>query len=159
MRPSSPQADYGIAGDLYAVVPALIQALQEASVDDLHCTRETIMSEDKLDVIIVGAGVAGSTAAYLLASRAGGGPDRARAVPGQQEPERRRAVRAQSCEQLIPNYWEEAPVERCITNQVITFMTGEASFNIDFKTQAFSQPPTMPSPCCAQSSTAGWPKG
>ena len=42
---------------------------------------------------------------------------------------------------LIPEYWKEAPVERYITNQVVTFMTGEASFNIDFKTQEFAKPP------------------
>jgi electron transfer flavoprotein-quinone oxidoreductase len=43
--------------------------------------------------------------------------------------------------ELIPNYWEEAPVERFITNQVVVFMTGDASFSIDFKTKAFAEPP------------------
>src|SRR5512146_3148722 len=43
--------------------------------------------------------------------------------------------------QLIPNYWEEAPVERFITNDIVSFITGDSFFNLDFKTQAFGEPP------------------
>ena len=42
---------------------------------------------------------------------------------------------------LVPNYWEEAPIERYITNQVVTFMNENASFNINFKNPAFSTKP------------------
>src|SRR5512133_2870250 len=99
------------------------------------------MVEERLDVIVVGAGVAGSTAAYKLA-QAGlqvmlveRGP-----YPGSKNLSGG-VLYGRVLHELIPNYWEEAPVERWINNEIITFLTGEASFNIDFKTQAFSKPP------------------
>jgi len=99
------------------------------------------MEEEKLDVIVVGAGVAGCAAAYKLA-QAGlqvmlveRGP-----YPGSKNLSGG-VLYGRVLHELIPNYWEEAPVERWINNEIITFLTGEASFNIDFKTQAFSKPP------------------
>lgn len=97
------------------------------------------MSEDRFDAIIVGAGIAGSVAAYQLA-RAGlqvalieRGP-----YPGSKNLSGG-VLYGRVLEPLFPNYWETAPVERCITRNVIAFLTGEAHFNIDFKTQAFQQ--------------------
>lgn len=99
------------------------------------------MSEDKFDVIVVGAGVAGSTAAYQLA-KAGlevvlieRGP-----YPGSKNLSGG-VLYGRILESLFPNYWEEAPVERTINNQVLTFLTEDAHFNIDFKTQKFNQAP------------------
>lgn len=95
------------------------------------------MTEDKFDVIIVGAGVAGSTAAYRLASQGlevvlvERGP-----FPGSKNLSGG-VLYGRVLERLFPNYWEEAPVERCITNQIVSFLTAGAHFNIDFKTQAF----------------------
>jgi electron transfer flavoprotein-quinone oxidoreductase len=99
------------------------------------------MTEDKFDAIIVGAGIAGSTAAYLLAQQGlqvvliERGP-----YPGSKNLSGG-VLYGRVLHKLIPNFWEEAPVERVITNQVITFMTGEATFSIDFKNQAFNQAP------------------
>ncbi len=97
------------------------------------------MTEDKFDAIIVGAGVAGSTAAYLLA-KAGlevalieRGP-----YPGSKNLSGG-VLYGRILEKIFPNYWEEAPVERRITNNVVTFLTEEAHFNIDFKTRAFDR--------------------
>ena len=42
---------------------------------------------------------------------------------------------------LVPNYWEEAPIERYITNERVVFMTEQASFNIDFKNQIYKETP------------------
>ncbi|MDD5371769.1 MAG: FAD-dependent oxidoreductase [Anaerolineaceae bacterium] len=99
------------------------------------------MESDKFDAVVVGAGMAGNAAALKLA-RAGlqvvlieRGP-----FPGSKNLSGG-VLYGRILDQLIPKYWEEAPVERYINNEVITFMTGDASFNIDFKTQAFSQPP------------------
>ncbi len=97
--------------------------------------------EDKFDAIIVGAGVAGSAAAYQLARQGmqvviiERGP-----YPGSKNLSGG-VLYGRILEQLIPNYWETAPIERCITNQVVTFMTGDAHFSIDFKNQAFNRPP------------------
>jgi electron transfer flavoprotein-quinone oxidoreductase len=99
------------------------------------------MTEDKFDAIIVGAGVAGSTAAYQLARQGlqvvliERGP-----YPGSKNLSGG-VLYGRVLEQVIPRFWEEAPVERRITNQVVTFLTGEAHFSIDFKNQAFNQPP------------------
>ncbi len=97
--------------------------------------------EDKFDAIIVGAGVAGSAAAYRLAKQGlqvviiERGP-----YPGSKNLSGG-VLYGRILEQLIPNYWESAPIERCITNQVMTFLTGDAHFSIDFKNQAFNLPP------------------
>lgn len=99
------------------------------------------MADDKFDAIVVGAGVAGSSAAYQLAKEGlevvlvERGP-----YPGSKNLSGG-VLYGRILHELIPNFWEEAPVERCITNQIVTFMTEDAHFNADFKTQAFSQPP------------------
>lgn len=97
--------------------------------------------EDKFDAIIVGAGLAGSAAALKLA-QAGlevvlidRGP-----YPGSKNLSGG-VLYGDILNELIPNYWEEAPIERIITNQRVMFMTEQASFNIDFKNQVFNKKP------------------
>jgi len=97
--------------------------------------------DDIYDAIIVGAGLAGSAAAIKLAQQGlevvliERGP-----YPGSKNLSGG-VLYGRVLNDLIPNYWEEAPIERYITNQVVTFMTEDASFNIDFKTQKFNTPP------------------
>jgi electron transfer flavoprotein-quinone oxidoreductase len=113
------------------------------------------MADDKFDVIIVGAGVAGSTAAYLLARQGlevvfiERGP-----YPGSKNLSGG-VLYGQVLEQIFPRYWEEAPVERCITNNVVTFMTEKFSFQPGFQDIRLSRSVIMPTPCCAASLTAG----
>jgi len=97
--------------------------------------------EDKFDAIIVGAGLAGSAAALKLA-QAGlevvlidRGP-----YPGSKNLSGG-VLYGNVLNELIPDYWEEAPIERSITNQRVMFMTEQASFNIDFKNQVFTEKP------------------
>lgn len=97
--------------------------------------------EEKFDVIIVGAGLAGSAAALKLA-QAGlevvlieRGP-----YPGAKNLSGG-VLYGPILHDLVPNYWEEAPIERYITNDRVVFMTEQASFNIDFKNQIFKEPP------------------
>ncbi|MFA5835689.1 MAG: FAD-dependent oxidoreductase [Bellilinea sp.] len=99
------------------------------------------MAEDEFDAIIVGAGVAGSSAAYRLA-KAGlqvvlieRGP-----YPGSKNLSGG-VLYGRVLHDLIPNFWESAPVERVITNQVVSFLTADSSINLDFKTETFNQPP------------------
>ena len=97
--------------------------------------------DDKFDVIIVGAGLAGCAAAYKLVKEGLSvvvierGP-----YPGSKNLSGG-VLYGQVLGNLIPEFWEEAPVERYINKQILTFMTGDSSFSIDFKTQAFSQTP------------------
>src|SRR5690348_17751643 len=101
-------------------------------------------SQDQFDAIIVGAGPAGSSAALALA-RAGlhvalierGEYAGAKNVSGA-------ALYApELLAGLLPNYWEEAPVERFLTRRVVTFLGQESAFSFDFRTRHFAQPPTM----------------
>jgi electron transfer flavoprotein-quinone oxidoreductase len=42
---------------------------------------------------------------------------------------------------LLPQYWEEAPVERYLTRRVVTLLGQEAAVSLDFRTNHFSKPP------------------
>jgi hypothetical protein len=112
------RADLGVVGDLHQILPILIRKLQALARDDSrpnsgnHPMSATSAIEP-FDVIVVGAGPAGSAAA-LLSARAGlkvlllerGEYPGAKNVSG--------AVFYGSAilNELIPNWWEQAPVER-----------------------------------------------
>jgi len=87
------------------------------------------VAEDIFDAIVVGAGVAGSSAAYRLA-KAGlqvvlieRGP-----FPGSKNLSGG-VLYGRILHELIPNFWETAPVERAITNQVVSFLSADSSIN------------------------------
>ncbi len=96
----------------------------------------------EFDAIVVGAGPAGSSAALAMA-RAGlqvalierGEYPGAKNVSGA-------ALYAPGLlADLLPDYWEDAPLERYLTRRVITFLGKEAAVSLDFRTQHFSRPP------------------
>jgi electron transfer flavoprotein-quinone oxidoreductase len=96
----------------------------------------------QFDAIVVGAGPAGSSAALAMA-RAGmqaalierGEYAGAKNVSGA-------ALYAPDLlANLLPHYWDEAPVERYLTRRVITFLGQESALALDFRTAHFAQPP------------------
>jgi electron transfer flavoprotein-quinone oxidoreductase len=99
------------------------------------------MSEDKFDAIVVGAGPAGSTAAYKLAQEGlsvvlierGESPGSKNLSGG--------VLYGRCLEDLLPGFIDEAPIERFITNHITTFLTDDSWFGLDFKTTAFGEPP------------------
>ncbi len=98
------------------------------------------MSE-KFDVIVVGAGPAGSSAAYKLAQSGAEvllverGP-----YPGAKNLSGG-VLFGRVLVDLIPEFWNEAPIERYINRNILTLMTEDATLNIDFRNEAFSTPP------------------
>ncbi len=99
------------------------------------------MSE-KFDVIIVGAGPAGCTAAISLA-RAGLKValfERGE-YPGSKNMFGGILYYSEVLNTLFPRFWEEAPVERYITRRIITLLTPKSSLSIDFKDAGFANSP------------------
>ncbi|MBW7983652.1 FAD-dependent oxidoreductase FixC [Enterobacillus tribolii] len=94
------------------------------------------MSEEVFDAIIVGGGLAGATAALVLA-RAGadvlvierGNAAGAKNVTGGR-------MYAHSLERIIPGFAGEAPVERLITREKVSFLTETSAVTLDYQAPA-----------------------
>ena len=97
--------------------------------------------EEKFDVIVVGAGPAGSACGYTLAKAGlstlvverGKFPGAKNMWGG--------AYYGPLLHELFPNFWEEAPVERYIKRRKFSFLTGDSALSIDFTTKKFDEPP------------------
>lgn len=92
------------------------------------------MSEDIFDLIIVGAGVAGSAAAYT-AAKAGletllverGNFAGAKNMTGGR-------LYAHSLEELMPGFAKEAPLERVVTHEKLSFLTEKDAVTLEYST-------------------------
>ncbi|MCU1344401.1 MAG: dependent oxidoreductase [Acidimicrobiia bacterium] len=93
------------------------------------------------DVVVVGAGPAGSAAALVLA-RAGRsvallerGP-----FPGSKNMYGG-VVYGRVLDQLIPNWWDEIPVQRWVTRRATMVLTDQQALTIDFRTERWGEAP------------------
>ncbi len=88
--------------------------------------------DEKFDVIIVGGGIAGSTAGYILAKEGltvlvieRGNYSGSKNMTGGR-------LYAHSLEKIIPGFAEEAPVERKVVKERISMMTNDSAMTVDF---------------------------
>ncbi|WP_238435893.1 FAD-dependent oxidoreductase [Frankia sp. AgB1.8] len=94
-----------------------------------------------VDVIVVGAGPAGAAAA-LTAARAGAsvvllerGP-----FPGSKNVYGG-VIYGRILDEVLPNWWEEVPVERWVVRRSTMILTETQALTVDFRTQAWAGPP------------------
>jgi electron transfer flavoprotein-quinone oxidoreductase len=96
---------------------------------------------EKFDAIIVGAGPAGSAAGTLLA-RAG---MNVLLVERGQTPGSKNVsgglIYSKTINEIFPEFWASAPVERAITNHQIVMLGEASSVAMDFRSEAAAQPP------------------
>ncbi|MFB6468710.1 FAD-dependent oxidoreductase [Cytobacillus sp. Hz8] len=90
------------------------------------------MGEEKFDAIIVGGGLAGSTAAYVLAQEGLEVLLIERGNYGGSKNMTGGRLYAHSLEEIIPNFAEEAPVERRVVKERISMMTEQDAVTMDY---------------------------
>ncbi|AMO48303.1 putative electron transfer flavoprotein-quinone oxidoreductase ydiS [Enterobacter sp. FY-07] len=91
------------------------------------------MSDERFDAIVVGAGVAGTVAAYVMA-KAGldvlvierGNSAGSKNMTGGR-------LYAHSIERIMPGFAQNAPIERTVTREKISFLTEENAVTLDFQ--------------------------
>lgn len=98
------------------------------------------MAKEKYEVIVIGAGPAGLTTAYLLAKA---GLDVAVLERGRYPGAKNLSsggIYARCTEDVFGELWKDAPLERCIVDQHFWFLTEESVLNAGFRSQRFTQP-------------------
>lgn len=97
------------------------------------------------DAIVVGAGLAGSTAAYCMAKEGlsvllleRGDNAGSKNVTGGR-------LYGHSMEKVIPGFAQEAPVERKITREMVSLVTDDSCFTINFHSKKFEGTPVAES--------------
>ncbi len=99
------------------------------------------MAEEKFDCIVVGAGPAGSSAAYTLAKAGlsvvvlerGESPGAKNVMGG--------ILYSHAMNEIIPDFYKEAPLERHITEQRAMILTDDAGINVGYRSQKFASQP------------------
>jgi electron transfer flavoprotein-quinone oxidoreductase len=100
------------------------------------------MSDDRFDCIVVGAGIAGCVAAYLMAQAGlstvlierGDTPGSKNMTGGR--------LYAHSLEKVMPGFAARAPIERKITRERICMLTDDSSVGLDFQSTRLGRPGT-----------------
>jgi electron transfer flavoprotein-quinone oxidoreductase len=93
------------------------------------------------DVVVVGAGPAGSCAALTLAKAGKSVLLIERGPFAGSKNMYGGVVYPRILDQLIPNWWEEAPIQRWITRRQTMVMTPTQALTIDYRSETWNQPP------------------
>lgn len=96
---------------------------------------------EKFDCIVVGAGPAGVTCAYVLAKAGlnvvilerGEVPGSKNVMGG--------ILYSTILNKLIPNFWEEAPVERRIVKKIFSLLSADSEIQLGMRFEEFNKPP------------------
>jgi electron transfer flavoprotein-quinone oxidoreductase len=97
---------------------------------------------EKFDAVVVGAGPAGTTSALVLAQVGAKVALVERGeTPGAKNVSGAALYYSEVLHKLVPDFWQEAPVERYITRHITTCLTPTASLSFDFKDTDFGHPP------------------
>src|SRR3989338_10017858 len=95
----------------------------------------------KFDAIVVGAGPAGISAAYVMAKQ---GMDIAVIERGEYPGSKNLfggILFTTILNELIPNFWEEAPVERNVLSRKFSVLTEDSEVSFELKSQRFNKQP------------------
>lgn len=93
------------------------------------------------DVIVVGAGVCGSTAAARMAQKGLNVLLVDRAKPIGSKNLSGGVIWGHDLDEVFPNWWKEGPVERPITTKGVNFLTKDSGFTAQFGTEEWKQEP------------------
>ncbi len=99
------------------------------------------MEEEKFDAIVVGAGPAGITAAYVMAKA---GLEVAVFEKGEYAGAKNifgGILFTPILGELIPEFWNEAPLERKVTQRKFSLLSQDSELEFSFKTHSFRNPP------------------
>jgi electron transfer flavoprotein-quinone oxidoreductase len=96
---------------------------------------------EQFDVVVVGAGLAGTSAAYTLAKAGakvllverGDAPGTKNLMGG--------ILYRQPMEKIIPGWWRDAPIERPITEQRVWVLTEDSAVTLGYKSERFNEEP------------------
>src|SRR5436305_12977830 len=96
---------------------------------------------EKFDVAIVGAGLAGTAAAYLLAKAGlsvvlierGDEPGTKNVMGG--------VLYRQPTEKIIPGWWRDAPIERPVVEERVCMITEDSMLQAGFKANRYAEQP------------------
>src|SRR6266480_2456688 len=112
-----------------------------ASCRVLRATASRVINGERFDVVVVGAGLAGTAAAYLLANAG----LRVVCIERGDEPGTKNVMGGvlyrQPTEKVIPGWWREAPIERPIVEERMWMLTEDSMVQAGFKSMRYAEEP------------------
>ena len=108
------------------------------------------------DAIVIGAGCAGSVAAVELARAGKSVLLVERGENGGSKNMTGGRIYTHSLKKVFPNFEEEAPLERKVTHELISFLTDDAATTMEYATPKLADDSVASYTVCVRSSMPGW---